>query len=246
MDHPLAAAVVAGGLLLLFTGAIVDRYLRRRESRRWNDVGLAAAMDLGALLNASFISLIELVGVDPGGRVWSEIELDLRPARERAVELFPTSHQDAVSIINDKDRIREVVQQRLPGLLADEHWGDTSSALLWTLIRSQTSAMSRWLGIFATIGDDAGFDRVAQSTSILERSNELMVSMYLLQNAEGADVTRHVDRAITCWTELLDAYETEARFWGERFVSPADFADLEEHHPATGDSYLKKSSAQQG
>jgi hypothetical protein len=89
--HPLVAAVTGGAVLLIFTGAVVDAYLQRREARRWQHIGHGAAHEFVNIFQSGGMALLQLLGYDWGEYCRADIEQPLRPARERAQRLLGAS-----------------------------------------------------------------------------------------------------------------------------------------------------------
>jgi cell division protein FtsW (lipid II flippase) len=61
-EHPYLAAFAAGLVLLLLTGSVVDVILRRREARRWIDLGRGAAYALDQVFFLSEIAMFQRLG----------------------------------------------------------------------------------------------------------------------------------------------------------------------------------------
>jgi hypothetical protein len=91
IEHPYLSAFAAGLVLLLLTGSVVDVILRRREARRWIDLGRGAAYALDQVFFLSGIAMFQLVGAGGDAGLSPEIEFHLAPPRARAVELLGDS-----------------------------------------------------------------------------------------------------------------------------------------------------------
>jgi len=50
-NHPMLGALVSGGLLFAAGALVVERFLQRRNARRWTAVGITADRELGHLLD---------------------------------------------------------------------------------------------------------------------------------------------------------------------------------------------------
>ena len=110
LDHPLLTAFVAGLVLLLLTGSVVDVILRRREARRWVDLGRGAAYALDQVFYFSGIAMFQLLDVGGHMRLSPEIEFHVAPARARAAQLLPNPPDpggvDVMIEVNEEARRR--------------------------------------------------------------------------------------------------------------------------------------------
>ena len=144
VDHPFLAAFIAGLVLLLLAGAVVDAFFRRREANRWVDVGRAAAIALDTLFNISALAMAQLLGLDLGSRLWHDIEFHLAEGKRRAEELLPSgmSQDEVWVLVFDDERYEEARRQRLPVLVLNDQWRDAAAMTIVTLMPSR-----RWLSL---------------------------------------------------------------------------------------------------
>ncbi len=137
LDHPFIAALVAGLVLLLLTGSVVDVILRRREARRWLDLGRGAAYALDQVFFLSGIAMVQVLGVGGGTRLSPEIEFHVAPARERAAALFPAGNALDVMVEYNEGGSSTLRHDRLPVLLRDSQWRDHALLTILALARAQ-------------------------------------------------------------------------------------------------------------
>jgi hypothetical protein len=195
VDHPFVAALAAGLVLLLLTGSVVDAILRRREARRWRDLGRGAAYALDQVFWLSRIALFQLLGARGDIQLTLEIELHVGPARDRALELLgqvPESDELDIMTEYDLDRATLLQDARLPTLLRDPAWCDRAMFALLTLARVQETTIARWVGAFGVLGDSEGFRRIGESIAIADRAEA--IGQYLLVLRRG-EVSAELDEA---------------------------------------------------
>src|SRR5262249_5252 len=127
IDHPFVAALVAGLVLLLLTGSVLDVVLRRREASRWRDLGPGAAYALEQLFILYRIAMLQLRGARADVQLTAEIELQVAPARARAIELLgqlPSPVELELMMEYTEAGTRSVRADRLPALVRDDEWCD--------------------------------------------------------------------------------------------------------------------------
>jgi hypothetical protein len=237
-EHPLVAAFVAGLVLLLLTGSVVDVILQRREARRWVDLGRGAAYALDQVFYLSGIAMYQLVGVGHDTRLTPEIEFHVAPARKRARELLANvsgvPDMDVLLVEYDEEHAAAVHDERLPVLLPDALWREYVVLALLALARAQEATIARWISAFGALGDAEGFRRVSRSIAILDRA-EVVVQQLLTvaeveaKGARSDGATKQATRTVTTyWKQLVHAYAQEALYWETRHAG-ASGLDLSEH-----------------
>jgi hypothetical protein len=241
IEHPFVAALAAGLVLLLLTGSVVDTILRRREARRWVDVGRGAAYALDQVFFLSGIAMFQLLGVGGELRLTPEIEFHVAPARARAAALFAsTPAPDDVDVMIEYNEEGESTlrTERLPVLLRDDRWRDHALFAILALARAQEATIARWITAFGALGDTEGFRRVGRSIGILDRAEVVVQHLMVVREAEvsggqfdsaASDAARVT--VMTYWEELVRAYYEEAYFWEERHSSASGLGIAE--HPTT-------------
>lgn len=237
-DHPFIAAFVAGLVLLLLTGAVIDVILQRREARRWIDLGRGAAYALDQVFYLSGIAMFQLVGAGGDARLSPEIEFHVAPARGRARELLGpgarTPEMDVLLVEYDEERAAAIAGDRLAELLRDARWRDHAHLALLSLARAQEATIARWISAFGALGDAEGFRRVGRSIAILDRAEVVVQQLLALAEAEASGARSHpgADEAVravmTYWEELVRAYSREAQYWEDRHAG-ASGLELSEH-----------------
>ena len=237
---PYLAAFAAGLVLLLLTGSVVDVILRRREARRWIDLGRGAAYALDQVFFLSGIAMFQLVGAGGDAGLSPEIEFHVAPARACAVELLGDSARTpgmSAAVQYDMERAAAVAGDRLPVLLSDARWRDHALLTLLALARVQEETIARWISAFGVLGDAEGFRRVGRSFAILDRS-EVVVQQLLDGAGSGAGdagpgmtAAGAVSTVMRCWQELVRAYYQEAHYWEDRHTGASGLGLSE--HPIT-------------
>jgi hypothetical protein len=236
-EHPLVAAFVAGLVLLLVTGSVVDVILQRREARRWVDLGRGAAYALDQVFYLSGIAMYQLVAAGREVRVSPEIEFHVAPARARAREILGRSAATPeidVMVDWDEEHAATIHYDRVPILLTDARWREDVVLTLLALARAQEATIARWVSAFGVLGDAEGFRRVSQSIAILDRAEVVLQQMLTVAETttSGTRPEPAADHAIrtvtTYWMELIDAYAREAQYWETRHAG-ASGLDLSEH-----------------
>ena len=223
-EHPFVAAFVAGLVLLLLTGSVVDVILQRREARRWVDLGRGAAYALDQVFFLSGMAMFQLLGAGGDTPLTPEIEFHVASARTRARTHFPDRAIGATSLIDyNEESAAALCDERLPALLADAEWRDHALMTILTLARAQEATIARWVSAFGVLGDAEGFRRVGRSIVILDRA-EVVVQRLLVvaeagaeeECAEDSTFEASVHAVVTHWRELGRAYYVEAHFWEDR------------------------------
>ena len=238
-EHPFLAALAAGLVLLLLTGSVVDVILRRREARRWVDLGRGAAYALDQVFYLSSIAVVQLLGVWGEMRLSPEIEFHVAPAHARAVALLgPGTDADTdIDVMFEymETRVAALRDDRLPTLIRDRQWRDHAVFAILALARSQETTIARWIGAFGTLGDNEGFRRIGASIRILDRAEVVVQHLLVIRDAEvvGSQPDRSaldasVQRVVAYWGELVAAYDDEADYW-ERRHATASGLDIGEH-----------------
>ena len=238
LAHPFLAALVAGLVLLLLTGSVVDVILRRREGRRWVDLGRGAAYALDQVFYLSGIAMFQLLGVGGSTRLSPDIEFHVAPARERAAALLPSSNAaDDVDVMIEYNEARASAlrRDRLPVLLRDGQWRDHALLTILALARAQETTIARWIGAFGALGDNEGFRRVGRSIGILDRAEVVVQHLLVVRDAEvaGGPFDRAASDAsvrtvMTYWEELVRVYYEEAHYWEDRHTVGSGL-DIGEH-----------------
>jgi hypothetical protein len=235
-EHPFVASFVAGLVLLLLAGAVVDVILQRREARRWVDLGRGAAYALDQAFYLSRIAMFQLVGAGGDTRLSPEIEFHVAPARERARKLL--GHDASSPEMNvilweyDEERTAAFAEDRLPALLSDPAWRDHVHLALLGLARAQDKTIARWISAFGALGDAEGFRRVAGSIAILDRAEAVVQELLALADIEAKGSRLTTDQAVhkvaLFWKELGRAYFREMQYWEHRHAG-ASALGLTEH-----------------
>jgi hypothetical protein len=238
VEHPLVAAFVAGLVLLLLTGSVVDVILQRREARRWVDLGRGAAYALDQVFYLSGIAMFQLVGVGRDTRLSPEIEFHVAPARKRARELLGrdsgTPDINVLVDYDDEERAVAVHDDRLPTLLPDGPWREHVVLALLAFARVQEATIARWISAFGALGDAQGFRRVSRSIAILDRAEVLVQQLLTVAEVEAGSARSHLTaeqaaRTVTrYWKELVRAYSQETQYWENRHAG-ASGLDLSEY-----------------
>ncbi len=228
LDHPLTAAFVAGLVLLLLTGSVVDAYLRRREAKRWTSLGRVAASEFFIFFDLARMILVHLLGFDFGARVSPQIETHLTGARERAAYLMPTtlSTSQAYAFAHTRAEYVEGQRQRLPRLARDEEWNDKTSLTLMELTLNLGQAIARWAGIFAILGDKERFQHVAESVRVIDDLRAVIEHLAHIQHLQDpvteetpvqrSAVEQSVTALIAHWVALTEALGDEDRYWEQQ------------------------------
>jgi len=240
VDHPFVAALAAGLDLLLLTGSVLDVILRRREARRWRDLGRGAAYAVDQVFWLSRIAMFQLLGARGDVQVTPEIELHVGPARARAVELLgriPESEELDLLTDYDLDRATRLQDARLPALLGDRAWCDRAVFALLTLARVQETTIARWVGAFGVLGDSEGFRRIGESIAIADRAEVIVQHLLVVRPPE---VDAELDTAAVeasrlavqvHWSELVTVCTAEMTYWEGRHVLASGLGLSE--HPIT-------------
>ena len=238
LDHPLVAALVAGLVLLLLTGSVVDVILRRREARRWVDFGRGAAYALDQVFYFSGIAMFQLLGVGGDMRLSPEIEFHVAPARARAAQLLqnrPDPGGVDVMIEVNEERASALRADRLPILLRDGQWRDHALLAILAFARAQETTIARWISAFGALGDYEGFRRVGRSIEILDRAEVVVQHLLVIRDAGAQFDPAASDTAMrtvmSYWEELVRAYYEEAYYWEDRHTSGSGLEISE--HPTT-------------
>ena len=238
LDHPLVAALVAGLVLLLLTGSVVDVILRRREARRWVDFGRGAAYALDQVFYFSGIAMFQLLGVGGDMRLSPEIEFHVAPARARAAQLLqnrPDPGGVDVMIEVNEERASALRADRLPILLRDDQWRDHALLAILAFARAQETTIARWISAFGALGDHEGFRRVGRSIEILDRAEVVVQHLLVIRDAGAQFDPAASDTAMrtvmSYWEELVRAYYEEAYYWEDRHTSGSGLEISE--HPTT-------------
>ena len=228
LDHPLTAAFVAGLVLLLLTGSVVDAYLRRREAKRWTSLGRVAASEFFIFFDLARMILVHLLGFDYGARVSPQIETHLTGARERAAYLIPMtlSTSQAYALAHTRATYVEAQEQRLPRLVADEEWSDKTSLTLMELTLNLGQAIARWAGIFAILGDEERFQHAAESVRVIDEIRAVVEHLQHIQQLQDPvteetpvqqfTVEESIAALITHWVALTEALADEDRYWEQQ------------------------------
>jgi hypothetical protein len=130
VEHPMTAAVISALLVAAVLAALVDTYLKRRETAKWK---LVAAIALGEMSHDSHMlreRLLRAVGADPGARADELLAGFDGPAGER----LSTAIQQAARDEQTRSKVLEEVVAQL------QHAGET---------------MGRWGTIMLQDGDQA-------------------------------------------------------------------------------------------
>ena len=238
LDHPLVAALVAGLVLLLLTGSVVDVILRRQEARRWVDFGRGAAYALDQVFYFSGIAMFQLLGVGGDIRLSPEIEFHVAPARARAAQLLPNRPDPGgvdVMIEVNEERASALRADRLPILLRDGQWRDHALLAILAFARAQETTIARWISAFGALGDYEGFRRVGRSIEILDRAEVVVQHLLVIRDAGAQFDPAASDTAMrtvmSYWEELVRAYYEEAYYWEDRHTSGSGLEISE--HPTT-------------
>ena len=238
VDHPLVAAFVAGLVLLLLTGSVVDVILRRQEARRWVDFGRGAAYALDQVFYFSGIAMFQLLGVGGDIRLSPEIEFHVAPARARAAQLLPNRPDPGgvdVMIEVNEERASALRADRLPILLRDDQWRDHALLAILAFARAQETTIARWISAFGALGDYEGFRRVGRSIEILDRAEVVVQHLLVIRDAGAQFDPAASDTAtrtvMSYWEELVRAYYEEAYYWEDRHTSGSGLEISE--HPTT-------------
>ena len=238
LDHPLVAALVAGLVLLLLTGSVVDVILRRREARRWVDFGRGAAYALDQVFYFSGIAMFQLLDVGGHMRLSPEIEFHVAPARARAAQLLPNRPDPGgvdVMIEVNEERASALRADRLPILLRDGQWRDHALLAILAFARVQETTIARWISAFGALGDYEGFRRVGRSIEILDRAEVVVQHLLVIRDAGAQFDPAASDTAtrtvMSYWEELVRAYYEEAYYWEDRHTSGSGLEISE--HPTT-------------
>ena len=238
LDHPLVAALVAGLVLLLLTGSVVDVILRRREARRWVDFGRGAAYALDQVFYFSGIAMFQLLGVGGDMRLSQEIEFHVAPARARAAQLLqnrPDPGGVDVMIEVNEERASALRADRLPVLLRDGQWRDHALLAILAFARAQETTIAQWISAFGALGDYEGFRRVGRSIEILDRAEVVVQHLLVIRDAGAQFDPAASDTAtrtvMSYWEELVRAYYEEAYYWEDRHTSGSGVNISE--HPTT-------------
>lgn len=234
IDHPFIAALAAGLVLLLLTVSVVDAILRRREAKRWRDLGRGAAYALEQLFYLSRIAMLQLLGARVDVQLTTEIELQVAPARARAIELLgplPPPVELDLMIEYTEAGTRSLRSDRLPALVEDDEWCDHALLTLLALARLHETTIARWVGAFGTLGDSEGFRRIGGSIHLTDRIEIIGQNLLVIRRlrADGrvsdpatlAGATRAV---VDRWVELARAYDEEALYWEARRAADAGAA----------------------
>ena len=224
IQHPLISALVPGLVLILVAAAIVDGFLRRREARRWRQVGSAAAGELANHFQTCSLVLADLLGAEMGGNLGIELDHHLSQARERKDQLLgeaPTVQYTA-ALHQGRQDPGSAVAEVLPTLLLDEIWRDNAWSCLALFNSRQASLLGQWASIYAVAADEAVFTRLGQTVQTIELAHAVQNDIAAIQYS-GDDTstmpTSRLDDAIADtvnrWTRLFSAYVREGRYWAK-------------------------------
>jgi hypothetical protein len=226
IDHPFVAALAAGLVLLLLTGSVLDVILRRREARRWRDLGRGAAYALEQLFYLSRIAMLQLLGARSDIQLTTEVELQVAPARARAIELLgplPTPVELDLMIEYTEAGTRKLRSDRLPVLIQDDDWCDHAVLTLLALSRLHETTIARWIGAFGTLGDNEGFRRIGGSIHLTDRIEVIGQHLLVLRRlrtvggaSEPSELETSTRAVVDHWGELARAYDEEALYWEAR------------------------------
>lgn len=221
-DHPLVAAFVGGLLLLLIAGAVVDRWLRLREARRWVDIGRGAAHAMDAIFWQSSIAMMHLIGVGGASRLGGELEPSIGPARARAHALLPVSNPaDDAWVHGEYDETRAIAleRERLPILLVDVQWRTHTLMAIFAISETHKKTLPVWISAFGALDDRDGFARTARTIELLDYSEALIQELVELSATDPAppDAAR-ATRITSHWRELVHRYYHEQEYWEARHV----------------------------
>ena len=241
LDYPFVTALAAGVVLLLLTGSVVDVILRRREARRWVDIGRGAAYALDQVFYFSGIAMFQLLGVGGQMSLSPEIEFHVAPARARAVQLLPNRPDlggvDVMIEVNE-ERASALRTERLPVLLRDGQWRDHALLAILALAHAQELTIARWISAFGALGDHEGFRRVGRSIEILDRAEVVVQHLLVIRDVEvrggqfdSAASDTAVRTVMSYWEQLVRTYYEEAYYWEDRHASGSGLGISE--HPTT-------------
>ena len=248
IDHPFVAALAAGLVLLLLTGSVVDVILRRREAKRWTDLGRGAAYALDQVFWLSGIAMFQLLGARPDVKLTPEIELQVGPARTRAIVLLgrvPESEELDLMAAFDRAAATRLQDARLPGLLRDPAWCDHTLLAVLTLARVQETTIARWVGAFGVLGDSEGFRRIGESTGIADGIESVVQHLLVIRQAESSAesdvVTVEASTAAVRarWAELVEACTDAVEYWESRHAIASSLGLSE--YPITTDRMMHAS-----
>jgi hypothetical protein len=227
--HPLAAASTAGLVLLLITGAVVDTLLRRREARRWVDLGRGAAHSFVDAFWVCAIAVMHLIGVGAAARVPLEVEAHLGPGRALAEALVgpanPSDDEWVVGVV-DLERARMFVRERLPILLLNRDWRSHAVFTIARLKRMQADAIAEWISAFGVLDDEEGFRRVGHTIEMLDRAEAVLQQLLACDDLPDTNPTEpaHVDLikdTVDHYEELVRRYVVEEEYWERRLTMEA-------------------------
>jgi hypothetical protein len=162
------------------------------------------------------MALLQVLGYDWGEYCRGDIELPLRPARERAQHLL------GASLDTDRDWnvaygtgvSRETVLERLRVLASDAAWLDRCGSTLEALRLAQLNAISRWSSTVAILKDDAQFAAITRSLILIERENAFIGStVSVWDQTRTGPQGRHLQELVDHWQSLSDGFRDASQFW---------------------------------
>jgi hypothetical protein len=226
VDHPLAAALVAGALIILLTVAVVDAYLRSRESRRWHSVGRVAAAEFSHIFDQATLGMVGLLGFDPT-RPRPEIESALAGPRGIAQRLLgePVGLDPEELLLRQRDPTDPVddrwQRDRLTVVMRDPAWIKGCHETLVAIARLQLEIISRWVSSFALLNDEEHLARVERALRLIEAERAL--DSRLLLSSDQPELAEGVPQQ---WSSLVADYRTEANYWYLLYQASAEVPDL--------------------
>jgi hypothetical protein len=234
VEHPLDAALVGGLLVVLLTVAILDTYLRWRESRRWGSVGHVAAAEFSHVFDQAAQTMLSLLAFDlPRAR--QEIETALAEPRARAQMLLeslsnaPSGIELAELLLRQRDPDDPGddgwQRERLNVLVRDTEWLQGAHETLVAVSALQLALISRWVSSFAIVNDDAHLVRVERALRLTEAARTLDSSLGMLFVREDR-TTANLENAMRRWSSLVASYRREANYWYLRYQQGAEVPDI--------------------
>jgi hypothetical protein len=221
-QHPVVSSLLPGLVLLLVAAVLVDGFVRRREARRWREVGAAAS---GALTDHFIIASLvmdSLLGIDINARLDLDLDYHLEAANERMGSLVGEGQLEAWTFElgrggGDYD---DRVARLLPVALGDEVWRDSIWSCLSALNRRHAQLLSQWASIYAASADEENFRRLGETVRVIDLAAALQTDVAAAQDAESLpageadlDAGEPVEDVVARWISLKRAVVAENRYW---------------------------------
>lgn len=225
--HPMLGSLVSGLLLAAFIGAVVERWLERREEQRWHSVARLACHTLGDSVTRPIIHALAGLVVGPSAvkpSVWMARTRSY-PADQHPIlhaSRLPVAWPERGAVWSEAVELKEgelVPVARLLSLLSDRDWLQVAIGYLRPLRHETRAVLAPWAAVM--ISADEPRRLLNHAAALNDELGYLRVQLEELQAALETDqptVSRLMARLVVAW-QVLDA---RARMLTNAFWVAAD------------------------